>query len=678
MVLLFRGGQFSFKKKYFYNSFRSATNTVTTRQNHTSVQNTSPKVRVRYAPSPTGYLHLGGLRTALFNYALAKQARSKESHPQQSAFILRIEDTDAARTVPGSIPAMIKALHWCGLEFDEGPILIPASPLEATSESVLRTKSLGTFGPYIQSERLLIYRKYVDELVEKGAAYPCFCSSSTLAEKRDARIKKGLPSVYDRTCRSLPRTESETRVRNGESHVIRLVVPPVMPDTQSPEAVLTDEVLGLIRFSLSSVDDQVLLKSDGFPTYHLASVIDDHLMEISHVIRGQEWLSSTPKHLLLYSYFGWKAPLFSHLPLLLNASDRSKLSKRQGDVSVEDFRASGYLPEALLHFVSHLGWTPPNGINVDENGSPDSIEKTKKKAALTTLSPLTSKKKSSGKLKDGTSGSGSGGGVDGGEGRMMKLDEFVQLFSIKNVNKGNAVVDRNRLDFLNSIYLRARLKSLKSMDNTSAVNKIDEDIRSTVYQLLDKSLEKLNNNQDINDNTHITNSLSLARQRVSPKTLDELMILVHERAIVVLDLAPLILPYVVTEDEFDKLLEQPESKEAARKLMNQVDEGIKEESVADILIQPSLRPILKQILFEWKLLSNDDTDTDDATKDFSVTCIATMKQIARENVLNVGELMMKMRILLTGRGEGVGMKEILKALGKDKVIKRLERGLKGV
>jgi len=327
---------------------------------------------------------------------------------------LRIEDTDAARTVPGSIPAMIKALHWCGLHFDEGPVLSPPSPLESASkESILNTKSLGPFGPYIQSERLLIYRTHAEKLVEKGAAYPCFCSSSTLAEKRDARIKKGLPSVYDRSCRSLSRTESEKRIRTGESHVIRLVVPSVMPGTQSSEAVLTDEVLGLIRFSLDSVDDQVLLKSDGFPTYHLASVVDDHLMEITHVIRGQEWLSSTPKHLLLYSYFGWHAPRFSHLPLLLNASDRSKLSKRQGDVSVEDFRAAGYLPEALLHFVSHLGWSPPSS-NEDVKGK----KETDAPAASTTI-----KNKSSGKVKGG----GSGGGVSGEE-RIMSLDEFVHLF----------------------------------------------------------------------------------------------------------------------------------------------------------------------------------------------------------------------------------------------------------
>ena len=629
-------------------------------------QHQQTKVRVRYAPSPTGYLHLGGLRTALFNYALAKQARmNKTLMPSGSAFILRIEDTDAARTVPGSIPAMIKALHWCGLHFDEGPVLSPPSPLESASkDSILNSKSLGSFGPYIQSERLLIYRTHAEKLVEKGAAYPCFCSSSTLAEKRDARIKKGLPSVYDRSCRSLSRAESEKRIRNGESYVIRLVVPSVMPGTQSSEAVLTDEVLGLIRFSLDSVDDQVLLKSDGFPTYHLASVVDDHLMEITHVIRGQEWLSSTPKHLLLYSYFGWNAPRFSHLPLLLNASDRSKLSKRQGDVSVEDFRAAGYLPEALLHFVSHLGWSPPSS-------NEDVKEKKETDAPVTST---TIKNKISGKVKGD-----SGGGVSS-EARLMSLDEFVQLFSIHNVNKGNAVVDRSRLDFLNALYLRTRLKSLQNIDG-QLVKKEEDEIRFTVYHLLDKSLCLLNGNQENKHGVEIRNEAdvnsgvrshsSLSRERVSLKTLDELMILVHERATVVLDLAPLILPFIVTEGEFDKLLQLPESIEAARKISSQGDgEELEGRSVTDLLIQPFLKTLLSRILKEWRALPSEDSG------EFSLFSMTIMKRIAKEEGnVNVGRLLMTLRVLLTGRGEGVGMGEIIKALGKDKVIQRLERRL---
>lgn len=284
-------------------------------------------VRVRYAPSPTGFLHLGGLRTALYNYVFAKA--------NNGTFILRIEDTDRSRQVPGSIEGLIRALKWCGLSYDEGPPDRSEDLSRAGVHANLEQHSdqgRGNYGPYIQSQRLSLYKQHADELLTKGHAYRCFCSKDRLDAARDARAKKGLDTLYDRACTHVGDGEAERRAGIGEPHVVRLRIP-------SGTTVLHDEVLGEVKFNNSVVDDQVLLKSDGFPTYHLASVVDDHAMEISHVIRGQEWLSSTPKHLILYNAFGWQPPAFAHLPLLLN-TDKSKLSKRHGDAAVEDFIVS--------------------------------------------------------------------------------------------------------------------------------------------------------------------------------------------------------------------------------------------------------------------------------------------------------------------------------------------------
>ncbi len=283
------------------------------------------KVRTRFAPSPTGYLHVGGLRTALYAYLLAKK--------NNGTFLLRIEDTDKTREVVGGVANIINALEWAGITYDEGP----GKP--------------GICQTYIQSERLPIYKKYADQLVEQGHAYHCFCSSERLDQIRKQQQIAHLPPAYDRQCRDLNKAEVAERVASGEKHVIRMRVP------LEGEMTVNDLIRGAVTFQYKVVDDQVIIKSDGFPTYHLAVVVDDHEMEISHVLRGEEWLPSTPKHLLLYKFFGWEAPLFAHLPLLLNP-DRSKLSKRQGDVSVDDYRIKGYLPETLVNFIALLGWNP--------------------------------------------------------------------------------------------------------------------------------------------------------------------------------------------------------------------------------------------------------------------------------------------------------------------------------
>jgi len=281
------------------------------------------ETRVRFAPSPTGYLHIGGLRTALYDYLFARNTHGK--------CILRIEDTDQSREVQGAAASLVSTLHSLGIDFDESP------------------QAGGNYGPYIQSQRLKLYRKHAAELLQTGHAYHCFCSTETLSQMREEQQAKGEFVKYDRRCLTLSQDEIEAKLKAGETYVIRLK----MPDEH--RFAFDDEVRGHVEIESSQSDDQVLIKSDGFPTYHLAATVDDHYMQISHVIRGEEWLSSTPKHLWLYECLGWQPPKWVHLPLILN-TDRSKLSKRMNDVSVESYLDKGYLKEALLNFVALLGW----------------------------------------------------------------------------------------------------------------------------------------------------------------------------------------------------------------------------------------------------------------------------------------------------------------------------------
>ncbi len=331
----------------------------------------SETVRVRFAPSPTGYLHIGGLRTALYNYLFAKNNNGK--------FILRIEDTDRNRYVEGAVENLISTLNWIGLKYDEGP------------------DAKGEFGPYMQSQRLDIYKKYANDLLENGKAYCCFCTPERLQELREEQQRQKLPQAkYDKHCLNLTKDEIKEKLESGIPHVIRLNVP-------ADQKVTFDDVIReRVEFDTSNIDDQVLIKSDGFPTYHLANVVDDHLMKITHVIRGEEWLSSTPKHILLYDFFEWEKPVFAHLPLLLNP-DRSKLSKRQGDVAVEDYQSKGYLKETLINFVALLGWNA------------------------------------------------------GDDKEFYYLDELVEKFSLERVNKAGAVFDLQKLNWLNAEHLRKKI-----------------------------------------------------------------------------------------------------------------------------------------------------------------------------------------------------------------------------
>ncbi|MDR0880426.1 MAG: glutamate--tRNA ligase [Clostridioides sp.] len=290
-------------------------------------------VRVRFAPSPTGFVHIGSLRTALYNYLFAKNMGGK--------YILRVEDTDRTRLVDGAIENMLTAMKWAGIEHDEGVTL------NENGEIVQK----GEYGPYVQSERLDIYQKYIQQLLDSGKAYYCFCTKERLDEVREAQKEAGLTPRYDGHCRDLSKEEVEEKLKAGVPYVIRLKLP------ENHVIKFTDLVRGETEFNTNDLDDQVLIKTDGFPTYHFAVVVDDYLMKITHVIRGEEWVSSTPKHVYLYEAFGWEAPVFVHLPNILN-QEKKKLSKRQGDVAVEDFKKKGYLPEGLVNYVALVGWSP--------------------------------------------------------------------------------------------------------------------------------------------------------------------------------------------------------------------------------------------------------------------------------------------------------------------------------
>jgi len=334
------------------------------------------KVRVRFAPSPTGYMHVGNFRTALYTYLFAKN--------QGGDFLLRIEDTDQKRYVQDALEKLIQIINWAGFEYAEGVYLEDGKVIQK-----------GNFGPYIQSERLGIYKEYVEKLIENGTAYYCFCSEEKLEAMRNEQIANKQAPMYDRTCLKLSKEEVQQKIANGEKYVIRQKI--------NTEGITkyTDLIRGEIEFKNELLDDQILMKSDGYPTYNFANVIDDHLMNISHVLRGEEYISSTPKYIQLYQNFNWEVPEFAHLPLLLNP-DKTKLSKRQGDVAVEDYIKNGYLKEAIINFVALLGW------NLGEGSTQE----------------------------------------------IFSIKELEKFFDLSRVHKAGAVFDLQKLDWLNAQYIK--------------------------------------------------------------------------------------------------------------------------------------------------------------------------------------------------------------------------------
>lgn len=285
---------------------------------------TDKPVRVRFAPSPTGYLHVGGARTALYNWLFARH--------HGGTFILRIEDTDRTRYDAKALEDIFDSLRWLGLSWDEGP------------------QVGGDYGPYAQSERLEIYQKYARQLVEEGHAYYCYCSPERLVQAREQHGRGG-QTGYDRHCRYLTAKQRADYEAQGIVPVVRLKVP------LEGQTTFYDVIRGQTTVDNTTLDDLVLLKSDGFPTYHLANVVDDHLMEITHIMRGDEWLPSVPRHVLLYQAFGWEIPVYAHLPIILSPTGKGKLSKRHGGVEVRYFRERGYLPEAMVNFLARVGWS---------------------------------------------------------------------------------------------------------------------------------------------------------------------------------------------------------------------------------------------------------------------------------------------------------------------------------
>jgi glutamyl-tRNA synthetase len=321
-------------------------------------------VRTRFAPSPTGFLHIGGIRSSFFNYLFAKN--------QGGSFILRLEDTDRERFVPEAEAHLVESLKWLGIPADEG----------------IGGKDAG-FGPYVQSERLEIYAKHSAELVEKGSLYPCWCTPERLQGLREEAQKNKVAFKYDRHCLNNPDDITKP-------HVVRFKMP-------GNEVVAWDDVVrGTIEFNSDELDDFVAIKSDGFPTYQFANVVDDHLMEISHVLRADEWIPSTPKHILLYKAFGWEVPLFAHLPAVTAPGGGKKLSKRHGAKSALELRDEGYLPGAVLNFLAALGWNEGDGSTQE----------------------------------------------------IYSLDELISKFSLERVQKSSAVFDAERLVWLNGVYIR--------------------------------------------------------------------------------------------------------------------------------------------------------------------------------------------------------------------------------
>jgi len=487
-------------------------------------------VRVRFAPSPTGLLHIGGLRTALFNYLFAK------GHPG-GVFVLRIEDTDQSRYVEEAEQDIVNSLVWAGMDFDEGP----GKP--------------GQFGPYRQSERKDIYEEYAEKLVEQGNAYYAFDTTEELDQMRERLQKSGNPSPkYDAITRmsmknslTLPQEEVDRRLKEGEEYVIRLKVP------RRESIRFEDEIRGFVSFESKGLDDQVLLKSDGMPTYHLANVVDDHLMKITHVIRGEEWLSSAPKHILMYEYFGWEPPKMAHLPLIMSPSG-GKLSKRKAEsegipINTKDYIEQKFEPEALVNFLAYLGWSP------------------------------------------------------GDNSEIHSLEELTEMFSLDRVSKGGAVFDYKKLIWYNEHYLREK----PGEELFPKIRTIAEEHGITP------------------DKAYMLEIIPLMKERVSK------------------------IEDFITQGRF--FFEDPEGYE------EQAKKKWKDDS-ADLL--------------EAYLENLEEIDVKDFEAD---TLKSNLKEVIDAHDVGFGKLMMPLRIATTGMGHGPDLFPSLELLGKETVIRRIEKAI---
>lgn len=482
-------------------------------------------VRVRFAPSPTGYLHIGGARTALYDWLLARKTGGQ--------FILRIEDTDRSRLVADAVQDIKDSLRWLGLDWDEGPDVG------------------GDAGPYFQSERLAVYHQYATQLVQTGKAYYCFCTPERLAEMRKKQEQAGEPSGYDRFCRELPAEEVEKKLAAGEQYVIRFKTP------LTGQTKVHDELRGEMLFDHQTLDDFVVLKSDGFPTYHLASVVDDHLMGITHVIRGEEWIVSLPRHFLLYAAFGWEPPAFIHLPIFLAPDGKGKLSKRHGATGVSEFKAKGYLPEALVNFLLLLGWHPATDQEI------------------------------------------------------FTLDEAVAAFSVERINTSPVNFSLDKLDWFNGIYIR-KLSH--------------EELAKRVLPFLQKD--------------------GLLPDPCPPERfayLVRLMPLVQERIKLLSDISQAV-GYFLREE-----IDPP---------------------------APELLLGKKGTVAETALLLTEAATVLEKVTDFNEENLEqTLRALVEKLQIKPGQLFMPVRVAVTGQTATPGLFELLAALGRERVLKRLKQAV---
>ncbi|KAG1057440.1 hypothetical protein G6F46_005171 [Rhizopus delemar] len=491
--------------------------------------------RVRFAPSPTGQLHLGGLRTALYNYLLAKKTNGQ--------FILRIEDTDQTRYVEGAVENLIKALHWAGIHHDEGPEI------------------QGPHTPYYQSKRTELYRKHAKELVDSNHAYRCFCTPERLQKVREARQKQGNYIAYDKHCSYLSEEEIQNNLEKKIPFTIRLRTP--YEGTTEHD----DLVYGKISFSNKTIDDTILIKSDGYPTYHLANVVDDHLMKITHVLRGEEWLSSTPKHLILYNALGWKPPLFAHLPLLLN-SDGSKLSKRTGDVYVEQYISKGYLPESINNFVALLGWHPGHHVANDA---------------------------------------------------LFTMNELIDQFDIKDINHSGAIVDNQKLNWINKHHLLRRAETKEGL--------------SSLVDMLKPLIEEnyMNRLKDTKN-----------EYRLQPDYLRQVISAIKDRIRNVHDIIQLCNYYFIEPDY------QSSDSTAMKKKVK----------------QPAL-DLITTSEFKEQLKSFEPFEANQIKQ--------YIYELSDKHQMNPNHVMMALRYAITGSKVGAGVGETMQVLGKQTVLERLSR-----
>ncbi|GAA6011111.1 hypothetical protein JCM11491_006731 [Sporobolomyces phaffii] len=414
-------------------------NCAATRAFHAAPRLRCPSSRppkLRFAPSPTGFLHLGGLRTALYNHLLARKLGAE--------WVLRVEDTDQTRYVEGAVESLLRTLKWAGLDYDEGP------------------GKDGGNGPYFQSQRAEIYNRYLEPLLSSGKAYHCFCSPERLAHTRKLLQKQGQKNQsYDRKCLGLTRDQVEAKLAQGEQSI-----------SSSSKLVQEDVIYDSITYDSLPIEDFVLRKSDGLPTYHFANVVDDYEMGITHVLRGEEWLPSTPKHLQLYEALDLPKPLFAHLPLLVNP-DGSKLSKRTGDVKVEDYIEKGYEPSALLNFVALLGWSPQSSAS--STSTPDSQH------------PPSAPSTSSSSSSSSTPATESESNPNSSASDLLPLSKLISAFSLEAINKNRPTLQNGKLDWLNRNHVKMKLFDQES-ENEGA-NARRRDLAERVAAVVKKELE---------------------------------------------------------------------------------------------------------------------------------------------------------------------------------------------